>query len=228
MALLKLSILLCFDYICVICNFESFEITSEFKLNQSKMKFALSVLVIVLFASAGISQTNTDVSENVNQDLLTSDERARVSALRNDLGLIVGQQEEDIRLVQMGDGNLADLQLRQTLESDRARLAVSQTGGVVGNSINLQFQGSGVDMSVLQLGDGNLYNADLTGTAQSLDILQEGFNNEIRQNVELESGAQIELIQLGDDNFLNADGVGRSIQVTQRNGGRAVLSELDN
>jgi hypothetical protein len=192
-----------------------------------KTKHFLVIGLILTGAGFISAQTDTQVSTDTNEDLLSADERARVNSLRNQFGLLVNQQDEDIRLNQIGNSNQADLQLIQQDLQDRSRLAVTQTGGEIGNKVNFQLSGSGVEATVLQLGDNNLYNANLSGNAQSLDIIQEGFNNEIQHNAILDSGAEIELLQLGNDNYLDADGISRSIQVTQRNGGRVTLSELD-
>jgi len=191
------------------------------------MKYFLLLLPLFLICVEALSQTDTEVSTDLNQDLLTAGERSRVNALRNEFGFTTNLPE-DVRLTQIGTSNEANLQLRQDLASDKASLGVTQSqfGGVTGNKVNFNFDGSGTDITVIQRGDENLYNSNLSGTAQSIGIVQDGFNNEIQQNAQLQSGARIELIQLGDDNFLDADKVGRSIQVTQRGGANATLREI--
>ena len=182
-------------------------------------------------ASTGSGNVDAD------DDLETTEESNAEIALVNDLTL--EDTEADLDIVQRGERNraLATVLNQGATNSLVTIVQINQTGGA-GNVVDLNMDGEGNAFASFQEGSNNEYVGDFRATDADITVQQRGNDNFVTQQATagsaspllLDDGVNMTLIQEGDGNELDADGYtgpenGNTIQVTQRNGARAVLRD---
>lgn len=169
----------------------------------------------------------------VHTDFQTREQVEATTYLTNELMRF--DTEADVDVVQVGEGNTADLQLFSTgLQNSTATVVQAGPGNptapVSNNSVALELRGSGNDFSIVQQGNQNVYNGNVTATGADVSVLQRGNDNKIQQTVRLADDAGLILQQEGDGNRLDAgeyEGMpGKQITVRQSGGAQATLRNL--